>query len=91
MTQLMTKSEYVVNRCQGKMATFRLSSGITLHGMVAAYFPDEPHKFYYVATGNVNAFRSMLRNKNYAEMRQLCVQINPANIVSAEVDRTIVH
>ncbi|MFL5752988.1 MAG: hypothetical protein ACJ76F_06245 [Bacteroidia bacterium] len=81
----MTKGEYVVCNQQGRFATFKLTSGISINGMISDFFPDEPETYYYVATGNMQAFKSLLEKKQFAEMKQLCVQINPSNIISAEL------
>lgn len=81
----MTKKEFELSKCEGKVSKFTLTSGITLNGMIAAFFPEEPDTYFYVATGNVQVFRSLREKRNLAEMKQLCVQINLSNIVSAEI------
>jgi hypothetical protein len=84
MVQLMEKTEYIISQYEGKRAKFKLTSGVTLNGMISPFFPDEPETYYYVATGNIQAFKLLMKKKNFSEMKQLCVRINLTNITEVE-------
>lgn len=85
----MTHHELTFHPAHNYHCRIHFSDGSTISGVYGAFFQQEPDQFYLVRSTDLQAFKPLLRARDEAAMRALCLKLDPSAVVSVErLERT---
>lgn len=80
----MTESEFVLGGHGNVHRRFTFSDGSSASGVITLHIPTEARNYYLITSPNLIEAKSLFNNRQYNELKKLCIPVNFSDIVKAE-------